>query len=57
MQERHAHPEKTATYYVFGSGLIPIPRERVNDISELKSEFHRQESTRGVLLAYAIKVA
>lgn len=57
MHETHVHHEKTDTYYVFGSGLIPVPHERVNDISELKSEFHAQESRRGVLLAYAIRVA
>ena len=47
----------TRTYYVYGSGLIPVPHERVNDISQLKSEHHADESKRGMMLAMAIRVA
>ncbi len=57
MSEIHVSPKMMRTYYVYGSGLIPVPHERVNDISRLKSEYHADQSKRGVMLAMAIRVA
>jgi hypothetical protein len=46
-----------ATYYVYGSGLVPIPHERVNEISTLKAEYHADEARKAWMLAWARKIA
>jgi len=56
MSETQEHT-KAKTYYVYGSGLIPVPDERVNDVSQLKSEFHASEAKRAMLYALAIRTA
>ncbi len=45
------------TYYVHGSGLMAVPYHRLNEIPELKLEFHANESRRAVLMASVRKVA
>jgi hypothetical protein len=57
MGEIHDHPKMTWTYYVYGSGLIPVPHERVNDIAKLKCEHHAEETRRASMYVMAIRVA
>ena len=35
--------EERPVIYVPGSGLIPVPLSRVNEIEEVKSEYHAAE--------------
>jgi hypothetical protein len=44
-------PIRSGTYYVFGSGLMPVPCERVNEIPRLRFEFHAVEARKAMLLA------
>jgi len=39
------------TYYVHGSGLIPVPPGRIHEIAMLRSESHAEEAKRAILLA------
>ncbi len=32
------------TYYVYGSGLFPVPSTRINEIPRLRSEYHSKEA-------------
>ena len=32
------------TYYVYGSGLFPVPSSRINEIPKLRSEYHSAEA-------------
>jgi hypothetical protein len=45
------------TYYIYGSGLIPVPNTRINEIAELKAEFHAGELKRAMMAAYVMKRA
>jgi len=57
MNETGVPQREAQTYYVYGSGLIAIPRNRVNDVPELKSESHAAEAKRAMLFAWARKLA
>ena len=57
MNETDVPQRGAQTYYVYGSGLIAIPRNRVNDVPELKSESHAAEAKRAMLFAWARKLA
>lgn len=48
--------EMPAVYYVTGSGLFPVPRERLGDVSTLKEEFHASESKRAIMLVMARRI-
>lgn len=42
-----------ATYYVSRSGLLAVPRERLNDISNIKTESGASEAKWAIILAVA----
>ena len=44
-------------YYMFGSGLIAVPLSRINEFPKLKVEFHTEEVRKGMMLAWARKMA
>ncbi len=44
------------TYYVYGSGLIPVPHHRVNEIPEMKAEYHAAEAKRAMMIASSRKL-
>ena len=48
---------RDATYYVFGSGLMPVPLARMNEVPRLKLEFHAVEAARALFLARARRTA
>ena len=48
---------RDATYYVFGSGLMPVPVARMNEVPRLKLEFHAVEAARALFLARARRTA
>jgi hypothetical protein len=39
------------TFYIFGSGLMPVPSARMNEVTRLKHEFHASEADRALFLA------
>ncbi len=55
--ENKFEPKGRTTYYVHGSGLIAVPSERMNEIPRVKSEFHKDEAKRAIILARAWKPA
>ncbi len=38
-------------FYVHGSGLFGVPRDRMNDIPKLRAEFHANEARRANVLS------
>jgi hypothetical protein len=44
-------------YWMYGSGLIAVPHNRVNEFPRLKAEFHAEEVRKGMMLALARKMA
>jgi hypothetical protein len=46
-----------ATFYVYGSGLMPVPYCSLNEVPRLKSEFHASEAKQAMMLAFARKLA
>jgi hypothetical protein len=56
MSETGCHDEGRQTYYVYGSGLVAVPYHRMNDVPEMKLEFHARESRNALLLAWARKL-
>jgi len=55
MNNTDQHPAGRKTYYVYGSGLIPVPWMRTNEISRLIAEFHAEEAKRAMMLALVRK--
>ena len=50
--------QKTSkAYWMYGSGLIAVPHSRVNEFPRLKVEFHAEEVRKGMMLAWARKMA
>jgi len=46
----------TKTYYVYGSGLFPVPAGRRNEVQKLKVEYPAAEVARALQSARARKV-
>jgi hypothetical protein len=46
-----------ATFYVFGSGLIPVPYSRLNEVAAVRAVFHAEEARRAMMLAWSRKPA
>lgn len=44
MQSNEGNQNLKRVYYVYGSGLFPVPAERVNDVSQLRLEHHTREA-------------
>jgi len=49
--------EEGVTFYVYGSGLMPIPYHSLNEVPRLKSEFHANEAKQAMMMAFARKLA
>ena len=45
--------EDPATYYVSRNGLLAVPRERLTDISNVRTEFGANEARWAIMLAVA----
>jgi hypothetical protein len=57
MSENSEHRLGGKIYYMYGSGLIPVPHTRLNDFARLKSEYHAGEVRMGLMIALARKPA
>jgi hypothetical protein len=49
--------QEGVTFYVYGSGLMPVPYHGLNEVPRLKSEFHEGEAKRAMMVAFARKLA
>ena len=43
MNDTSQQTKAKGQYFVFGSGLMPVPLGRINEIPRLKKEFHASE--------------
>lgn len=57
MNETSETAAERKAYFVFGSGLIPVPHTRMSEVGRVKGEFHAQESKRAIMMAQARKLA
>ena len=57
MTKTNASQRSGGAYYMCGSGLIAVPRSRVNEFPRMKVEFHTEEVRKGMMLALARKIA
>lgn len=49
--------QELQTPYVEGSGLVPIPVARANEIPKVIAEYHRRESDRAIMTAMYRRIA
>ncbi len=45
--------DEARTYFVYGSGLMPVPYWRLNEVPRLRAEFHADEVSRAMVAARA----
>jgi len=45
------------TYFVYGSGLMPVPYHSLNEVPRVKLEFHASEAKQAIMLALTRKLA
>ena len=57
MQSNEGKQNLKCVYYVYGSGLLPIPAERVNEFRQLRLEHHTREARAAVALASVRRAA
>jgi len=57
MTKTNASQGSSKAYFMYGSGLIAVPHSRVNEFPRLKVEFHTEEVRKGMMLAWARKMA
>ncbi|MDA4128942.1 MAG: hypothetical protein OK422_05770 [Thaumarchaeota archaeon] len=43
--------QREANYMVAGSGLVPVPKGRLNEISKVIAEYHEQEARKARVTA------
>ena len=55
MSESQTNGHEAETYFVYGSGLMPVPYHSLNEIPRLKEEFHAKESRQAILAAWSRK--
>ena len=53
MNRKDSQMEDPATYYVSRNGLLAVPRERLTDISNVRTEFGTNEARWAIMLAVA----
>jgi len=56
MSKKTNAERSSKTYYMYGSGLIAVPRGRINEFPRVKLEFHTEEVRKGMMLAWARKM-
>jgi len=57
MNSKKASQMVSKAYYMYGSGLIAVPASRLHEFPKLKVEFHTEEARKGMMLAWARKMA
>ena len=57
MSEKSHKTEEGKTYFVYGSGLMAVPYNRMNEIPKMKARFHADEVSWAMAAARTRKIA